>query len=57
MPNKVGRPKKDIKKDVRITIRLTEVEYELLEKLCAEEGLTRSEAIVKALKLYYISIV
>lgn len=47
-----GRPKKDGAKTKRITIRLTEKEFGMLEYLCSKTKLSKTEVLLKGLEMY-----
>lgn len=51
MPSKMGRPKADNPKDVRYSIRLDAQTEQKLQAYCAEHGITRSEAVRRAIGL------
>lgn len=48
---KVGRPKADRPKDIRFSIRLDDELSEQLELYCEDNGISKGEAIRKALNL------
>lgn len=48
---KVGRPKADRPKDIRFSIRLDEELSNQLELYCEDNGVSKGEAIRKALNL------
>lgn len=50
-PNPYGRPKVDNPKDVRFSIRLDDETSRKLDEYCAENGITRAEAIRKGIHL------
>lgn len=51
MPSKMGRPKADNPKDVRYSIRLDAQTEQKLQAYCAEHGITRGEAVRRAIEL------
>lgn len=51
MPSKMGRPKADNPKDIRYSIRLDAQTEQQLQAYCAEHGITRSEAVRRAIGL------
>lgn len=51
MPSKMGRPKADNPKDVRYSIRLDAQTEQQLQAYCAEHGITRGEAVRRAIGL------
>lgn len=53
MEKRRGRPKSEGTKQKRIDIRLTENEYSMLEFVCDEIGITKTEAVREALRIYY----
>ena len=50
---KVGRPKSDNPKDERITLRLREEEMHRLSVYAEKMGITKSQAMEKALELLF----
>lgn len=48
---KTGRPKKDITRNNRVEIRLTEEEMEELERCSAETGISKSEIMRNNLRM------
>ena len=50
LPTKLGRPKSDNPKSNRITIRLDNETYEMLERYCKKKQIEKSEAIRKGIK-------
>ena len=50
---KRGRPKKDIKRDSRMDIRLDVGDRAILEYLSDETGMTKPDIVRAALKNYY----
>lgn len=49
---KMGRPLKgDAKRDKRITIRLTEDEFDFVDEVTAKAGLSKTETILKGVEL------
>lgn len=48
---KVGRPKADRPKDIRFSIRLDDELSKQLERYCEDNGISKGEAIRKALNL------
>lgn len=50
-PNKIGRPKKEIKRDCDINIRLTREELENIQKVSEYMNVSRTDAIVKGIEL------
>jgi len=50
---KVGRPKADNPKDERITLRLREEEMHRLSVYAEKMGITKSQAMEKALELLF----
>ena len=51
MPSKMGRPKADNPKDVRYSNRLDAQTEQKLQAYCAEHGITRGEAVRRAIGL------
>ena len=51
MPSKMGRPKADNPKDVRYSIRLDAQTEQKLQAYCDEHGITRGEAVRRAIGL------
>ena len=51
MPSKMGRPKADNPKDVRYSIRLDAQTEQKLQAYCSEHGITRGEAVRRAIGL------
>lgn len=51
MPSKMGRPKVDNPKDVRYSIRLDAETERRLQAYCTEHGMTKGNAIRKAVEL------
>lgn len=53
MSPRTGRPKldDDIRKDIRLEIRLNQQQNELLKTLSEEYGISKTETIIKALNL------
>lgn len=51
MPSKMGRPKVDNPKAIRYSIRLDAETERRLQTYCAENKITKGEAIRKALEL------
>lgn len=51
MPSKMGRPKADNPKDVRYSIRLDAQTEQKLQAYCVEHGITRGEAVRRAIGL------
>ena len=53
MSPRTGRPTKDesVKKNIRLEIRLTNDENEMLSKLAEQLGLSKTNTILKALQL------
>ena len=47
----VGRPKLEIARVKNVSIRLTENDFADLEKICAKLNITKTEAILRGLKL------
>lgn len=50
MTKKMGRPKSENPKDIKLSVRLTESEDELLMRLSTREGITKTELIRRAIK-------
>ena len=48
---KLGRPKSDNPKNRKITIKLTTAEFEEISTIAKEQGLNKSEAILKGVRL------
>lgn len=53
---KVGRPKIDNKREKRVTLRLSDEEYDKLNSWCKKNNFTLTETIVDALRLYFEQI-
>lgn len=47
----VGRPKSDNPKNRRITIKVTEAEFNKVDQVATSKGLSKSEAILKGIDL------
>lgn len=47
----VGRPKSDNPKNRRITVKVTEAEFNKVEQVATSKGLSKSEAILKGIDL------
>lgn len=47
----MGRPKLEIARSRVVTVRLTENDFADLEKICAKLNITKTEAILRGLKL------
>ena len=50
MAGKVGRPKIDNPKNMRMEIRLTRDQAELLEQLAEELGISKTDVILKGIR-------
>lgn len=53
MTSKMGRPKKDITRDIKVNTRLTEEEEEKLVYCCEVLGLTKAEVVRKGIDKIY----
>ena len=47
----MGRPKLEISREKQVNIRLTENDFAELEKICAKLKISKTEAILRGLKL------
>lgn len=56
MSPKTGRPKSDNPKNIRLEIRLTQEQSEILARCAAELNLTRTAVIVKGIEKVYQEI-
>lgn len=56
MFKKRGRPKKYLAKDRRVEIRMNPTEVFALESAAEKKGVSRTEIIRRALKIYYEAI-
>lgn len=48
---RVGRPKSDNPKNRRVTIRLTEDEFQTMERVSNKINMTKTEAIMRGIEL------
>lgn len=48
---RVGRPKSDNSKNRRVTIRLTEDEFQTMERVSNKINMTKTEAIMRGIEL------
>ncbi|CYW53459.1 hypothetical protein [Streptococcus suis] len=51
MTAKIGRPKSDNPKNRKVTVKMTETEFQTLEDVANAKKLTKSEAILKGIDL------
>ena len=57
MTSKMGRPKKDITRDIKVNTRLTEEEEEKLLYCCEVLGLTKAEVVRKGIDKVYNEVI
>lgn len=53
MEKKRGRPTKEGSKKHRVDIRMSDMELAMLDDICDVKGETKSEVLLKALKMYH----
>lgn len=51
MTNKIGRPKSNNPRDKKLTIRVTQSEYEEIGQVAESKQLTKTDAVLKGIKL------
>lgn len=50
---KRGRPRVSMRKDVRLCVRLSDADSSKLEYIIEKTGMTRSEIVLAAIRMYY----